>query len=86
MNRLTYSSIRPRGERPLGRGLALASLALLGSAPPAVAAPPGTFQPVGPMVVGRYGATLTLLADGRVLVAGGESVRQADGLVHAART
>src|SRR5436190_1354434 len=39
MNYRMYSTIRPLGERPLGRGLALASLTLLLLALPAVAAP-----------------------------------------------
>lgn len=84
MNCHMYSSICPRGERLLGRGLALASLALLGAALPAVAAAPaavalGAFQAVGSMTVARHSPTLTLLADGSVLVAGSESPRLANG-------
>src|SRR5205823_12649313 len=59
--------------------LALATLALPGSTVPAVAAAPGAFQAVGSMTISRYSPTLTLLADGSVLVTGGVSPRGADG-------
>jgi hypothetical protein len=85
MNGRMYSAICPRGERLFGSGLALASLALLGAALPAgatePAAPtPGAFQAVGPMTISRFSPTLTLLADGSVLVTGGTSPRAADGM------
>src|SRR5437763_14206663 len=88
----TYSAIRAHADpikkeqtmkhRIGGTGFALASLVLLGSALPAVATepaapPPGAFQAVGPMTISRFAASLTLLADGSVLVAGGGSPRGA---------
>jgi hypothetical protein len=45
----------------------------------------GTFGPTGPMVEGRAAHTATKLADGRVLIAGGYTIRQPDGLSVPAR-
>jgi hypothetical protein len=87
MNRLTYSSIRPRGERLLSRGLALASLALLGSALPALAAqspenaPPRVMVPFKATMIGVLNSSDRVIpADPPVIVGQGDSKGTADAL------
>ena len=55
------------------RVLALFLLGLLSHASTAIAQTAGTFTPTGTMITARWWNTATLLADGRVLIAGGVS-------------
>src|SRR4051812_22190168 len=74
MNETSFSAssaVRPFAARVVrGAALVLSIASLLITAVPAIAAP-FTFQTTGSLVTGRVDATMTLLPNGKVLVAGG---------------
>lgn len=80
--RQTSPSLRdevPRKNKRLKTNVALLMVALAASLTPKIAAQsPGTFTPTGNMTRARFFHTATLLADGRVLIAGGDT-RDASG-------